>query len=138
MTFKIVAGIVLVTIATVPAMAQEKTTKLPDLTVGTGEAGYGFTHDKLPPLEVNKPYRMWLKATGKKECAFQADELFANVKWRKLEINKVELKPTGMKEIEFEQEGEAELFFTPTKAGEYTWVCKGLEAKGLTGKIVVK
>lgn len=120
-----------------PAAAQEKTTRLPDLTIGTGNSGYGFEQEKMPVLESGKAYRMWLKATGKKECAFQAD-LLDNVKWRKIEVNKVELKPTGMKEIEFENEGSAELFFTPTKAGEYTWVCKGLEDKGLTGKISVK
>ncbi len=123
------------------AVAQEsgKTIRLPDLMIGTGNTGFEWTQDNLPTLEVNKAYRMWLKATGKKECAFQADELFANIKWRKMEINKVEIKPTAsFKEIEFENEGSAELFFTPTKAGEYTWKCNGLEARGLTGKIVVK
>lgn len=137
----IVCGLAAVMALPIGAMAQEvsgKTTRLPDLVVGTGDSGYGFTHEKMPTLETGKSYRMWLKATGKKECAFEADELFANVKWRKIEVNKVEIKPTGIQEIEFENEGSAELFFTPTKAGEYKWVCKGFEAKGLTGKIIVK
>ncbi len=116
-----------------------KTTRLPDLVLGSDDTGFKWTQDKLPTLEVNKPYRMWLKATGRKECAFQADEFFANVKWRKMEVNKVEIKPTAsFREIEFENEGAAELFFTPTKAGDYTWICKGLEARGLTGTFTVK
>lgn len=116
-----------------------KTVRLPDLVLGSDDTGFKWKQDNLPVLEVNKPYRMWLKSTGRKECAFQADDFFANVKWRKMEVSKVEIKPTAsFKEIEFENEGAAELFFTPTKAGEYTWVCKGLEARGLTGKFVVK
>jgi uncharacterized cupredoxin-like copper-binding protein len=114
-----------------------KTVRLPDLVIGTGDAGYGFKQDAAP-MEVGKPYRMWVKATGAKECAFQANDFFQSLKWRKIEVNKVELKIGSITEIEFEQEGAAELFFTPTKAGEFTWVCKGFADKGLTGKLVVK
>jgi uncharacterized cupredoxin-like copper-binding protein len=116
---------------------KSKTIRLPDLTIGTGDSGYGFTQDAAA-IDVGKPYRMWLKATGKKECAFQAGEFFSAVKWRKIEVNKVEIKAVAITEIEFEQEGAAELFFTPAKAGEYTWVCNGFADKGLTGKFIVK
>jgi uncharacterized cupredoxin-like copper-binding protein len=111
--------------------------KLPDLVIGLGDAGYEFSQDAYN-LETGKGYRMWLKATGKKECAFQAADFFQNVWFRKIEVNKVEIKASAFHEIEFEREGEAELFFTPIKPGEYTWSCKGLEDKGLTGKITVK
>jgi uncharacterized cupredoxin-like copper-binding protein len=133
-------GLVMALSFAAPVVAQEKqkTIQLPDLTVGLGDAGYGVSAATIN-MEAGKPHRMWLKATGKKECAFQADEFMANIKWRKIEVSKVELKPSAtMKEIEFEQEGSAELFFTPTKAGEYTWICKGVSDKGLTGKFIVK
>jgi hypothetical protein len=135
------AALAVLAAVAVPAVAQEarqKMVQLPDLEVGRGDAGYGVSTASIT-MEANKPHRMWLKATGKKECAFQADEFFANVKWRKIEVNKVELKPSAtMSEIEFEQEGAAELFFTPTKAGTYKWECKGLADRGLTGTFVVK
>lgn len=111
--------------------------KLPDLVIGLGDGGYETSKDTYE-LTTGKGYRLWLKATGKKECAFVAPDLFQNVWFRKIEVNKVEIKASAFHEIEFEREGEAELFFTPIKPGEYTWGCKGLEDKGLTGKITVK
>jgi uncharacterized cupredoxin-like copper-binding protein len=111
--------------------------KLPDLVIGLGDGGYEFSQDKYE-LTTGKGYRIWLKATGKKECAFVAPDFFQHVWFRKIEVNKVEIKASAFHEIEFEREGEAELFFTPIKPGEYTWACKGLEDKGLTGKITVK
>jgi hypothetical protein len=39
---------------------------------------------------------------------------------------------------EIEKEGEAELFFVAIRPGEYTWACRNLEEKGLTGKFSIK
>jgi uncharacterized cupredoxin-like copper-binding protein len=127
--------------AAVPAMAEGflvgRAQRAPDIEVGLGDAGYGVKQDPFT-FETGKGYRMWIKATGKKECAFEADEFFKHIWLRKIEVNKVELKVQTVHEIEFEDEGAAELFFTPIKPGEYVWVCKGLADKGMTGKIVVK
>jgi len=111
--------------------------RAPDIEVALGDAGYGIKQEPFT-FETGKGYRMWIKATGKKPCAFQAPEFFQHVWFRKIEINKVEMKVQTLVEMEFEEEGAAELFFTPVKPGEYTWVCKGLEDKGMTGKLVVK
>lgn len=111
--------------------------RAPDIEVGLGDAGYGVKQEAFT-FETGKGYRMWIKATGKKQCAFEATEFFQHVWFRKIEINKVELKVQAVQEIEFEDEGSAELFFTPIKPGEYVWQCKGLADKGMTGKIVVK
>jgi len=115
----------------------QRTKRLPDLELGLGAAGYGVSDHKYE-LETGKGYRLWLKATGAKECAFVAPEFFKNVWFRKIEINKVELKLQAVYEIEFEREGSAELFFTPIKPGEYEWACEGLEDKGMKGIISVK
>lgn len=134
----IVAGLVVFALA-LPAYAQEKakTIRLPDLEIGLGEAGFGVKQDGAD-MKTGSSYRMWLKSTGKQPCAFHAEEFFKTLTWRKIEINKVEVKAQVVTELEFENEGAAELFFTPTKAGEYTWVCEGLANKGMTGKFVVK
>lgn len=127
--------------ATLPAIAEGflvgRTERLPDIEVALGNAGYGVSKHEYN-LTTGKGYRLWIKSTGNKPCAFSAPEFFENVWFRKIEVNKVELKFTHVTEIEFEDEGAAELFFTPIKPGEYTWVCDGLEQKGMTGKIVVK
>jgi len=136
----LVAAVIGMTAFTMTAGAQEtksKTVRLPDIEIGLGDAGFGVTQGARE-MTVGTNYRMWLKATGKKECAFQAAEFLKTVKWRKIEVNKVEIKAQTVTEIEFENEGSAELFFTPEKAGEYTWVCAGFEDKGMTGKFVVK
>ena len=41
-------------------------------------------------------------------------------------------------ELEFEDAGEAEIFFLPVKPGSYPFYCKGLENKGMEGRFVVK
>ena len=109
--------------------------------LGLGEAlrEYGVHVLVIRPGQVRTTTTLehW-KATGAKECAFVAPEFFQNVWFRKIEVNKVELKIQAVYEIEFEREGEAELFFTPIKPGEYEWACEGFEEKGMKGSITVK
>lgn len=114
--------------------------KVPDLVLGTGDAGYDYEPkgDNVFNLETGVGYRWWIKATGNKECAFRAPDLFEHSWFRKMEVNKVEIKFGTLHEIEFEREGAVELYFTPIKPGTYVWECKGLADKGLTGKINVK
>jgi hypothetical protein len=115
----------------------QKPEKLPDLVLGLGEAGYGDSHNDFA-LNTGKAYRLKIQSTGQKECAWQAPE-FVNFIWlRKIEVNKVEIKASHVYEIEMEREGEAEIFFVPIRPGEYAWGCRGLEAKGMAGRFIVK
>jgi hypothetical protein len=114
-----------------------KPEKLPDMVLGLGEAGFGISQKEYA-LTTGKAYRLKIKSTGQKECAWQAPE-FVNYIWlRKVEVNKVEIKATHVYEIEMEREGEAEIFFVPIRPGEYAWGCKGLESKGMAGRFIVK
>jgi hypothetical protein len=114
-----------------------KPEKLPDLELGLGESGYGVSQ-KDYALVTGKAYRLKLKSTGQKECAWAAPELSNYIWLRKVEVGGVEIKATSVYEIEMEREGEAELFFVPIRPGEYAWGCRGLEGKGMTGKFTVK
>jgi hypothetical protein len=114
-----------------------KPEKLPDLELGLGETGYGVSQ-KDYTLTTGKAYRLKIKSTGQKECAWAAPE-FANYIWlRKVEVARVEIKASHVYEIEMEREGEAELFFVPIRPGEYAWGCRGLEDKGMAGRFLVK
>ncbi len=114
-----------------------KAEKLPDMVVGLGDAGFGVSQ-KDYSLTTGKAYRLKLKSTGQKPCAWEAP-VFMNFIWlRKVEVNKVEVKASHVYEIEMEREGEAEVFFVPIRPGEYAWGCRGLENKGLAGKFIVK
>jgi hypothetical protein len=115
-----------------------KTAKLPDLVIGEGEAGFGFSPKEPNKLETGKGYRWMIKTTGKQPCAFEASDFFQNVWFRKVQVGKVEIKFSGLNQIEMEEEGATEMFFTPIKPGEYKWECKGLGDKGLKGTISVK
>ena len=114
-----------------------KPEKLPDLVLGLGDAGFGVSQKDFA-LVTGKSYRLKIKSTGEKECAWQAPQ-FVNFIWlRKVEVNKVEIKASHVYEIEMERAGEAEVFFVPIRPGEYAWGCRGLESKGMAGKFVVK
>jgi hypothetical protein len=114
-----------------------KPEKLPDMVLGLGEAGFGISRKDFT-LTTGKAYRLKIKSTGQKECAWQAP-VFANFIWlRKIEVNKVEIKASHVYEIEMEREGEAEIFFVPIRPGEYAWGCRGLESKGMAGRFIVK
>jgi hypothetical protein len=114
-----------------------KPEKLPDIVLGLGETGYGVSQKDFA-LSTGKAYRLKIKSTGQKECAWQAPE-FSNFIWlRKIEVNKVEIKASHVYEIEMEREGEAEIFFVPIRPGEYAWGCRGLEGKGMAGRFIVK
>jgi hypothetical protein len=111
--------------------------KLPDMVLGLGEAGFGVSQKDFA-LVTGKAYRLKIKSTGAKECAWQAPD-FVNFIWvRKIEVNKVEIKARHIYEIEMEREGEAEMFFVPIRPGEYAWGCRGLESKGMAGRFIVK
>lgn len=114
-----------------------KPERLPDMVLGLGEAGFGVSQKDFT-LGTGKAYRLKIKSTGAKECAWQAPQ-FTNFIWlRKVEVNKVEIKASHVYEIEMEREGEAEIFFVPIRPGEYAWGCKGLESKGMAGRFIVK
>jgi len=132
-----------ISLIAMPALARAegdlalKPEKLPDMVLGLGEAGFGVSQKDFT-LSTGKAYRLKIRSTGEKECAWQAPQ-FTNFIWlRKIEVNKVEIKASHVYEIEMEREGEAEIFFVPIRPGEYAWGCKGLESKGMTGRFIVK
>lgn len=114
-----------------------KATKLPTLVVAEGESGFGVSQ-KTYELETGKAYQLLIKSTGNKECAWQSPGLAANIWLRKVEAGGMEIKAAHLIELEFEDEGEAEIFFVPVRTGSFKWFCKGLEARGMEGEFIVK
>ena len=114
-----------------------KVTKLDDLVLGTGEAGFGVSQ-KNYDLVTGKAYSLMIKSTGAKECAWEAPEFAKTIWLRKVEAGEVEIKASHLTELEFEREGEAAIFFVPIRPGNFPWRCRGLEGKGMSGAFVVK
>lgn len=114
-----------------------KPVELEELTVGLGDSGFGVSQQKYE-LETGKAYSLTVKSTGKKECAWQSPGLFQNIFLRKVEAGGMEIKAIHLTELEFEEEGEAEMFFVPVKPGTFAWFCKGMEERGMKGEFIVK
>lgn len=114
-----------------------KCKKLTPLELGTDDAGYKVSQDKYE-LETGKCYRLLVKASGKKEYAMRGERFFRNMWIRKIEAGGMEIKAAVVDELEFEDESEAELFFTMIVPGKYTLAAKGLEEKGTVVTFDVK
>lgn len=111
--------------------------KLPDLVLGSEASDYSMSNMAYE-LETGKAYQLKIIASGQKEYAFQAPEFATSIYLRKIEAGGVEIKAITLTELEFEDAGEAEIFFVPIKPGKFRFYAKGLEGKGMLGYFVVK
>ncbi|MGF7161994.1 plastocyanin [Rhodoligotrophos appendicifer] len=114
-----------------------KAIELGDLILGTDDLGFGVSHQNYD-IETGKSYSLTISSSGKQECAWIAPEFFNFVWLRKVEAGEVEIKATHLYELEFEEEGEASIFFVPIRPGTFEWSCRGLESRGMKGTFTVK
>ena len=104
---------------------------------------FGIDNDssRMAPMEyrlkVGQGYRWKIKATDLTEYAFIAPAFIRNIWIRKVEVGEVEIKAVTIDELEFENGGEAELFFVAIRPGTYEYGSKGLMERGVVGKIIV-
>ncbi|MGL4315449.1 MAG: copper-binding protein [Pseudomonas sp.] len=114
-----------------------RTQALPDLVMGSEQSDYSMSNKEYQ-LETGKAYQLKLISNGQKEYAFQAPEFATSIYLRKVEAGGVEVKAVTLTELEFEEAGEAEVFFVPIKPGKFRFYAKGLEGKGMQGWFIVK
>jgi uncharacterized cupredoxin-like copper-binding protein len=89
-------------------------------------------------LKSGQGYRWKIKASEYSEYAFVAPAFIRNIWIRKVEVGGVEIKAVTLDEIEFEDGGEAELFFVAIRPGTYEFGPKGMIERGVVGKIIVE
>lgn len=114
-----------------------KATKLPELLIGGGEAGYDMSQ-KAYDLETGKAYRLKMKATGTHACTIRGQEFFNAIYIRQIAAGEAEILNPTLSGLDFDDPSEAELYFVPVRTGTFTIGCKGLEEKGMTVTINVK
>lgn len=114
-------------------------TALPELVMGTNDLGYGLSETTYQ-LETGKAYSLKVRSTGLKEYALRASAFFNSIWLRKVEVGDppVEIKANRLSELEFEEEGEAEIFFVPIVPGTYEFHVAGLEERGMVGTFIVE
>lgn len=126
-----------VTVAMAEGDLTRRPEKLPDLVLGTEDNRYQLSQKRYE-LETGKSYKLKVISSGQTEYAFQAPEFFTSIFLRKVEAGGMEIKALGLTELEFEQEGEAEIYFVPVKTGEFEFYSEGLEEKGMEGVFSVR
>lgn len=89
-------------------------------------------------LKVGQGYRWMIRAENDFEYGVVAPEFFRNIWIRKVEVGDVEIKTPSLDEIEFEDEGEAELFFVTIRPGSYEFGVRGMQERGMVGTIIVE
>jgi len=111
--------------------------ELEDLVLGTDPIGFNVSVKEYN-LETGKAYSLLIKSSGYQEYAIVAPEFFDFIWLRKVEAGGIEIKANSIYELEFESEGEAEIFFVPIRPGTYELYAKGLKEKGTVVTINVK
>ncbi|PZX40675.1 putative cupredoxin-like copper-binding protein [Roseinatronobacter thiooxidans] len=108
-----------------------------ELQVGTGDNGFGMEPSEFQ-MQTGQAYRLKVQAVGWHECNWQAPRFFQNAWLRKIEAGNMEIKVAQLNELEMDADGEVELFFVPIRPGTYSFGCRGLEDRGMTGTFVVQ
>ena len=90
-------------------------------------------------IETGKFYRWRIVSDGRDEYKLLAPELFRNVWVEQVSIEDKEVKPLGgLYAVEFDDEGEIDVYFVPIRPGTYEFYVEGMQADGMLGTFVVK
>ena len=116
-----------------------KAEALVPLVLGSETSDYAMSVKEYH-LETGKAYSWEITASGFKDYRLAAPEFFRNIWIRKLEVEGLEITVPVINGLEFEEgeEGQAELFFVPIRPGFYEFKARGLEERGMVGRIIVK
>lgn len=110
---------------------------LDPLEIGQGDNGFGVSVDEYQ-MQTGQAYHLKIQAVGWHECNWEAPSFFKNAWIRKIEAGNMEIKVAYLYELEMDADGEVDLFFVPIRPGTYSWGCRGLEDRGLSGTFVVE
>jgi uncharacterized cupredoxin-like copper-binding protein len=140
----VAAGLVAAVISAGVALAQmifdpsvHKLERLEPLILGSKDSNFHMA-PKEYRLKVGQGYRPKIKAETDFEYGFVAPKFFRNIWIRKVEMGDVEVKTPTLEEIEFEDVGEAELFFVAIRPGTYEFGVRNMEERGMVGTIIVE
>lgn len=101
------------------------------------DASKGFTITSYT-IETGVYYRWRIRSDGLEEYKLLAPELFRNSWIDQVVIEDKEVKPMGLHAVEFDDEGEVDIWFIPQRPGEYPFYIEALETQGFSGIMVVE
>ena len=97
----------------------------------------GFSVSEIN-LDTGTFYRLRITSDGKDEYFFSAPNFFNSIWFDQIVINDLEIKPTGIYGLEFDDKGSIDLFFVPIKTGKFKFSIPALEHSGFVGQITVR
>ena len=90
-------------------------------------------------LETGKYYRWRIISDGRDEYSFVFPKLSRNVWIGEVVIEEREVKPFGgIYSLEFDEEGEIDVYFLPIRPGKYDFYVENYRESGMLGQIIVK
>jgi hypothetical protein len=111
--------------------------RLEPLVLGNDQTDF-FMSVKEYKLETGKYYRWKVQASGKREYNLVASEFWRSAWIHQVAVGDMEIKTSTLEELDFDGEGSLEIFFVPVRTGTYEFRVRGLEQRGMTGKLVVE
>jgi hypothetical protein len=103
-----------------------RATRLEPLVLGNAENDF-FMSTKEYKLE-----------TGKREYNLVAPEFWRNAWIQQIAVGHIEIKTGTLAELDFDGSGSVEVFFVPIRTGTYEFRIRGLEQRGMVGKLIVE
>ncbi len=101
------------------------------------DAAEGFSRTSYA-IETGKFYRWRIESDGRDEYRLLAPELFRNSWIDQVSIDDKEVKPAGLYAVEFDDEGEIDVFFLPVRPGTYEFYIPNLRTQGFSGTFEVR
>jgi hypothetical protein len=114
-----------------------RATRLEPLVLGNDETDF-FMSIKEYKLETGKYYRWKVVSSGKREYNLVAPEFWRNAWIRQIATGDLEIKTGTLEELDFDGAGTLEVFFVPVRTGTYEFRIRGLEQRGMAGKLIVE
>jgi hypothetical protein len=114
-----------------------RATRLEPLVLGNDETDF-FMSIKEYKLETGKYYRWKVVSSGKREYNLVAPEFWRNAWIRQIATGDLEIKTGTLEELDFDGAGTLEVFFVPVRTGSYEFRIRGLEQRGMIGKLIVE
>ena len=133
----IFVALILVSLAATASAEGDPTRRADRLEPLVLDALSGFSVTRYE-VETGVYYRWRIASDGLEEYKLLAPELFKESWIDQVVIEEKEVKPFGLHAVEFDDEGEIDIWFIPQRPGEYSYYVEGLETQGFSGVFVVK
>lgn len=119
------------------ARAEDPTRRATRLDTLSLDAAEGFSIRRYE-VESGSYYRWRIESDGLEEYKLVAPGLFRESWIDQVVIEDREVKPFGLHAVEFDDEGEIDIWFVPIRPGSYEFFVEGLATQGFSGVFVVQ